>query len=85
MTDDGDDGRASIEEYDTAGEIRAAAQRMQAAANDLTRAVDDAKLGATAGVAAAYRQEVLGLSNRMEAFADNLVEDDEPEEDNEEA
>lgn len=77
---DGDDGeRTSVEEAETAGEVMVAAQRLEAAADDLSSAVDDAKLGATAGVIAAYRQELQGLASRMSLFADELVDDTDEE------
>lgn len=80
MTDDGDDGRTSVEEAETADEIRSAASRLEAASEDLTRGIDAAELAATAGVASAYRQEIQGLATRMSLFADELVDGGEPEE-----
>lgn len=77
---DGDDGeRTSVEEAETAGEVMVAAQRLEAAADDLSRGIDDAELGATAGVIAAYRQELQGLASRMSLFADELVDDTDEE------
>lgn len=79
MTDGDDDERTSVEEAETAGEIMVAAQRLEAAADDLSRGIDDAELGATAGVIAAYRQELQGLASRMSLFADELVDDTDEE------
>jgi choline dehydrogenase-like flavoprotein len=79
VTDGDDDERASVEEAETAGEVMVAAQRLEAAADDLSRGIDDAELGATAGVIAAYRQELQGLANRMSLFADELVDDTDEE------
>jgi len=77
---DGDDGeRTSVEEAETAGEVMVAVQRLEAAADDLSRGIDDAELGATAGVLAAYRQELQGLASRMSLFADELVDDTDEE------
>jgi hypothetical protein len=82
----GDGGeRTSVEEAETARELMVAARRLEDAADDVTRGIDEAELGATAGVLAAYRQELLGLSNRMAAFGENLVDDGDPEEADEEA
>jgi len=79
VTDGNDDERTSVEEAETAGEIMVAAQRLEAAADDLSRGIDDAELGATAGVLAAYRQELQGLASRMSLFADELVDDTDEE------
>jgi hypothetical protein len=79
VTDGDDDERASVEEAETAGEVMVAAQRLEAAADDLSRGIDDAELGATAGVLAAYRQELQGLASRMSLFADELVDDTDEE------
>jgi len=79
VTDGDGDERTSVEEAETAGEIMVAAQRLEAAADDLSRGIDDAELGATAGVIAAYRQELQGLASRMSLFADELVDDTDEE------
>jgi len=79
VTDGDGDERTSVEETETAGEIMVAAQRLEAAADDLSRGIDDAELGATAGVLAAYRQELQGLASRMSLFADELVDDTDEE------
>jgi len=79
VTDGDGDERTSGEEAETAGEVMVAAQRLEAAADDLSRGIDDAELGATAGVLAAYRQELQGLASRMSLFADELVDDTDEE------